>query len=372
MKVLFFLEVYASKSETFIINQIEKLSELHDCYLICNQIGFDPKITNLEIKKIDYNYPVISKIHSILRKCNITYTKYSPGFAAQLEIEIQRINPDIIHCYFGVQAITLIDNLRIVNVPIFITFLGYDASLYPNLHPTYARKLKSLFNRSDIHPIMICDFFIEHLRSKFNIESSNYLRINLGIDSELFKPSLKQVKSFTFIQVSRFTPKKGLFDTIEAFKLFSVNHKGNLLLVGDGPEKDQLIRVISNSNIKQRISVKNWTNNQTINNLLNSSMIFVHPSKKSNLGDMEGTPVAIMEAMSVGLPVISTYHSGIPELLANSSGKILVKEGDIKGIMNAMIEALNYKSNNNRKIIKSDYELNKVVEKIDEAYQSKV
>jgi colanic acid/amylovoran biosynthesis glycosyltransferase len=54
----------------------------------------------------------------------------------------------------------------------------------------------------------------------------------------------------------------------------------------------------------------------------------VAPSVTAADGDAEGIPVTLMEAMAMGLPVISTEHAGIPELLTNGVHGRLVPEGD--------------------------------------------
>jgi colanic acid/amylovoran biosynthesis glycosyltransferase len=64
--------------------------------------------------------------------------------------------------------------------------------------------------------------------------------------------------------------------------------------------------------------------------ILESSHIFMLPSVTAANGDQEGLPVALMEAMAMGLPVLSTLHSGIPELVEDGLSGLLVPEKDVK------------------------------------------
>lgn len=77
---------------------------------------------------------------------------------------------------------------------------------------------------------------------------------------------------------------------------------------------------------------------EEIRQALNQADIFLLPSKTAADGDMEGIPVALMEAMAVGLPVVSTFHSGIPELIENDVSGWLVKEDDAEALAETLLK----------------------------------
>jgi len=70
--------------------------------------------------------------------------------------------------------------------------------------------------------------------------------------------------------------------------------------------------------------------------LLEGAEIFILPSVTAGDGDMEGIPVSLMEAMARGMPVISTYHSGIPELVEDGVSGFLVPERDVVALARAI------------------------------------
>ena len=72
--------------------------------------------------------------------------------------------------------------------------------------------------------------------------------------------------------------------------------------------------------------------------LMKEADIFIqHSITVQETGDEEGLPVAILEAMALGLPVVSTYHAGIPEAVVNGSNGFLVEEGDVEGMADRII-----------------------------------
>jgi colanic acid/amylovoran biosynthesis glycosyltransferase len=71
--------------------------------------------------------------------------------------------------------------------------------------------------------------------------------------------------------------------------------------------------------------------------LLEGMHILMAPSVTAQSGDMEGIPVVLMEGMAQGLPVVSTVHSGIPELVRNGETGYLVPERDVDALANALV-----------------------------------
>ena len=89
-------------------------------------------------------------------------------------------------------------------------------------------------------------------------------------------------------------------------------------------------------NLSDKITFHGAKPPQFVKECLNKSDIFLLPSVVDSQGDMEGIPVALMEAMASGLTVVSTYHSGIPELIEDNVSGFLVPERDPKAIAEAL------------------------------------
>ena len=109
------------------------------------------------------------------------------------------------------------------------------------------------------------------------------------------------------------------------------------IIAGDGKMKEQLLDQISATKLSSRIRFTGIYSydSDDLKNLFNQADIYVQPSVTASDGDKEGIPGTLIEAMAAGLPVISTHHAGIPEVVTEKAG-MLVGEWDIAGLCEAI------------------------------------
>ncbi|MGK2611977.1 glycosyltransferase [Escherichia coli] len=103
---------------------------------------------------------------------------------------------------------------------------------------------------------------------------------------------------------------------------------------------DELNKMIIDLDLKSKVDIIGFQPQSIVKKMLSNSDVFLLPSVTASNGDMEGIPVALMEAMATGLPVISSYHSGIPELIQNDYSGWLCQEGNSQEIANCIIKLI--------------------------------
>ncbi|CAM6610494.1 hypothetical protein ESCOCK405M_22805 [Escherichia coli] len=140
----------------------------------------------------------------------------------------------------------------------------------------------------------------------------------MGVNMDRF--SLRPLKApdgcLQILSVARLTEKKGLHVAIEAcrqLKERGVNFRYRIL--GIGPWERRLRTLIEQYQLEDHVEMPGFKPSHEVKMLLDEADVFLLPSVTGADGDMEGIPVALMEAMAVGIPVLSTVHSGIPELI---------------------------------------------------------
>jgi glycosyltransferase involved in cell wall biosynthesis len=120
------------------------------------------------------------------------------------------------------------------------------------------------------------------------------------------------------ICVGRLSPEKGHFGLLEAFaQVRTSGVDGDLVFVGDGPERARIERAIDNLDLRANVSLKGALDEQATLQQIANADILVLPSF------MEGLPVVLMEAMALGLPVIASRVAGIPELVTDDQEGLL-------------------------------------------------
>jgi glycosyltransferase involved in cell wall biosynthesis len=125
--------------------------------------------------------------------------------------------------------------------------------------------------------------------------------------------------------------RKGAFDLIKAVAAMppAQQQQTHLTLAGDG-EGQRARDLISSLNLTASITILDWVNEQQRDELLAQAHVFILPSYN------EGLPMALLEAMSWGLPVITTPVGGIPELVIPGTNGLLVNPGEIEKLSAAM------------------------------------
>jgi glycosyltransferase involved in cell wall biosynthesis len=141
--------------------------------------------------------------------------------------------------------------------------------------------------------------------------------------------TLRSRKSITIGTACRLIEAKGVQDLIAAFsRLMEEFPDVRLKVAGDGTHKDFLVRAAREQNVSQKVEFVGWVDN--LRPVLRTWDIFAFPSYD------EGLPVAILEAMSEGLPVVATMVGGIPELVEHERTGFLVSPGDVNALWTAL------------------------------------
>jgi colanic acid/amylovoran biosynthesis glycosyltransferase len=264
------------------------------------------------------------------------------GFAYRLRTAAQCRGIDLLHCHFGTRAhlAAALRSLGLIDAKIVTTFHGFDLSA---LIKRKGRNHYQLLFRFGALFLPISDKWARALR-ELGCDPARIDVHRVGIDcalSEFRERRLDPRESVAvkLISVGRLVEKKGHAYTLRALahlRRARPNLSATLDIVGEGELMDALKQEAAELHLDDVVTFHGGLPHDQTLALLDEAAIFILPSVTAEDGDMEGIPVSLMEAMARGMPVISTYHSGIPELVEDGVNGFLVPERDVAALAGAI------------------------------------
>jgi colanic acid/amylovoran biosynthesis glycosyltransferase len=168
-----------------------------------------------------------------------------------------------------------------------------------------------------------------HLEQQWGL-SSVVIRVGVPASWANVGSAIKRERSIVI--VGRVVEKKGHVVLLRA--LAETKHDWTCVVVGDGPLLDVVREQTVGLGLDAAVRFVGWQDEESILRLLDQSWVACLPSRPTDRGDVDGTPVALIEAMARGLPVVATSVGGIPELVGDCG--VVVAPGDATALSVAL------------------------------------
>jgi colanic acid/amylovoran biosynthesis glycosyltransferase len=254
---------------------------------------------------------------------------------ARLVAFLQEHRPRALMVEFLNHAPSFISAARKAGIPLFAHAHGYEVALM--LRDTWeARHARRLFEAAA--GIIAPSRFLAERIVTLGCDERKLSVVPCGVDPTKFQPTHRE--PLRLLAVGRLVEKKAPQHTVAAFAKAKVRHpRATLDWVGDGPLRDDCVRLVARLGVAKAIRFLGAQPHETVLDLMGKASVFVQHSVTARNGDTEGLPVAILEAMSCALPVVASRHSGIPEAVVHGKTGLLVPEHDVDGMATA-IDAL--------------------------------
>lgn len=188
-----------------------------------------------------------------------------------------------------------------------------------------------------------------------------------GLDTRPYQPSTNgsQTKDAPVIlAVGQLKEKKGFTYLLQACRnLKEKGYQFTCQIVGDGPLRDDLESQVCKLAIEDVVELCGALPHEKVIDRFSQAAIFVLPAVTGSDGDRDGIPNVILEALAMQLPVVSTDHSGIPEVIVDGKNGLLVKSKDVTALTNALTclieqpELRQYLGKNGRQTVLEKFDL---------------
>ena len=326
MKIVYLVGSFPKLSETFILNQITHLIDR----------GYDVEI-------VAYHNPHEENVHEDVIKYGLLkkthFLQYKDDQSLLLTSNVRQLiscfDADLVHVHFAARpADVAFDILEKIGIPYIITAHAYDIFLNPDNDRLRIKfeKSEKVITVSQYNYNYLCNTFGDSVKDKIVIN-------NYGIDVKRFKyierPAKKTVR---ILYVGRLVEKKRILDCIESVNIaLKTIPDIELRIIGDGPLTEEAKRKIASLNLTEKVFMLGSLTQEKIIEEMEQADIYLLPSAIAKDGDREGMPLVIMEAQAMGLPVVSTRHTGIPEEVIDGKTALLAEEGDCVGMAESIL-----------------------------------
>lgn len=259
------------------------------------------------------------------------------------------IDPDIVHSHFGDVAWENMHLLKGVRARHMVTFYGFDVNKLPR-SPVWRRRYLELFAHADR---VLCEGS-HMMRSLIALgcppHKARVQHLGVDIAGIPFTPRQWQPgEPLKVLIAASFREKKGIPYAVEALGVLQHRVPLELTIIGDaGPEPDarrqkrQILAELSRSGLTAKTRLLGYQPHARMLAEARQHHVFLHPSVTARDGDSEGgAPVCISEMLASGMPVISTQHCDIPEVMGPQLAHLLAPERNSAALVNRLESLLN-------------------------------
>ncbi|MBL7768517.1 MAG: glycosyltransferase [Flavipsychrobacter sp.] len=316
-------------SETFI--QFHRTRIPADIYYLFG--GFLP----VESEDGQYRYPLDKRNSRINRIWKILLPGFLSPHEKALAAYLKKNRIDAVLAEYGMTGVAVQAVCEKLKIPLFIHFHGYDATNRLVVDPLKA-KYRNMFRAAS--GVFVVSKHMMRMVEELGCPPAKMILNHYGPADHFFSIH-PNYSSKAFLSVGRFVEKKAPELTIKAF--FEVNKEfpdSVLYMVGSGERLESCMALVKSLGITQSVHFCGVQNSEGIASLMQKVGIFVQHSVTAANGDSEGTPVAILEAAAAGLPVVSTRHAGIPDVILDGETGLLCEEHDLDTMISNMRKML--------------------------------
>ncbi|WP_026730144.1 N-acetyl-alpha-D-glucosaminyl L-malate synthase BshA [Flavobacterium denitrificans] len=253
------------------------------------------------------------------------------------KIEVLHVHYAIPHAYAGYMAKQMLKNEGI-NLPMITTLHGTDITLVGN-HPFYKPAVTFSINKSD-YVTSVSQSLKDDTLKLFKIKNKikvipNFIELDKVVkdpDAPCHRYVMAKENERIITHISNFRKVKRIPDIIKIFYNIQKEMPAKLMMVGDGPEKEKAEVLCMELGIYDKVIF--FGNSNEIDKILCMTDLFLLPSETESFG------LAALEAMALGVPVISSNSGGLPEVNFDGVSGYLSNVGDVEEMATNAIKIL--------------------------------
>ena len=377
LKVIQSCPVWLPITQFWLYNQVRYLPNHIENHIVCQKV--------LNLAQFD-----LPNIHSFSNASKWRF--YSDKilrrlrFRDHLEFYVKvakRQKATLLHSHFGYVGWVDRTVAQKAGLKHVVTFYGVDVNGFPKKDPIWVERYQKLFEVADLFlcegsHMAQCIIDLGCPKNKVRVH-----HLGVSIDEIEFKPRTWTPQTpLKIIICASFKEKKGIPYALEALGQLQSKIPLEITIIGDAnptnlreqQEKQRIIETISKYNLNSKVRLLGYQPHDVFLKEAEQHHIFISPSVTASDGDTEGgAPVAIIEMAASGMPIVSTTHCDIPEIVLDGVTGFLAEERDVSGLLSILNHLIDHPDWNQmlisaRKHVESEYNVQIQAEKLAEIY----
>ncbi len=332
---------FAATSETFIRDHARVLAP-GETILLCQHGGGSDQFGCAVLPDIAGGW--VSGNSAVARFANAALRSWRqnihPVLSARKRRRIRNFfevhRPHAVLAEYGPVGCAVMDACEEASVPLYVHFHGYDANSLPGKSPIrlYYRRL---FAKAT--GFIVTSEFLRARLLQLGCPPQKLHVCPCGVDAERFAPAPGKNSAKRIVMVSRLVAQKGPLESIRSFAAALRRHPDAVLeIIGDGPLLERAKKEAARLKLDEHVVFHGAQPHDVVLSRLRAADMLIQHCRTRRFGGAESLGLTLIEAMSCGIPVVSTRHGAIPTTVEDGVTGVLVEEGDIEG----MAEAITY------------------------------
>ncbi len=366
--VVHLVETFLARSEVFIYNYVS------------SHVGWSPVVLCSSTANED-EFPVGPRIvvpAPVSKRQPAWWVEQAAGFLTgrnlwhrSVEKEIRSLQPTVIHAHFGQRGYAILPVKRRLGVPLVTTFYGYDMSVLPKL-PHWPERLARLFCEGDL---FLCEgAFMRERLIELGVPPDKVRIQRIAIHAGRYPRWQPEGDHPVVLFVGRFAEKKGLLNALKAVS--EVRRRGQELqfrIVGDGDQRAEVERFVVENQMTDYVQFLGMKPHSEVIQELRRAHVFIHPSRTASNGDTEGgAPTILLEAQAVGVPIVTTRHADIPNVVAPGPGAYFSPENETVQLAENLFQAIQRRQGTDPSFVRQHHDVKAEIHNLEAYYESMV
>ena len=294
---------------------------------------------------------------------------------------INKNNVKLIHAHFGPEGVKALGLKKRLNLPLITTFYGFDVSKYAR-QKRWRTAYKTLFNDGEL--FLAEGNFMKKSLIDLGCLPEKIRILHIGVNTKNIRYKERHLNSgdekIRILFCGRLVEKKGLVYGLKAIKMLTNKFPQlELRILGDGELKNEIVNFISKENLQNNTVMLGYQPHHVFFEEIMHAHIALQPSVTAQDGDSEGgAPTVLLEAQASGMPVVSTLHADIPEVVINEKSGFLVPERNAEALaekLELLIDSTGQwaeMGKQGRTHIENNYNIYSEVRKLEDIYQETI